>query len=149
MAIDQDLLFASNVAITGDALVGDVVDLVTKYVRPGVGPRPLYIDGRVSAAFTDTGNNSTATLYLQTSPYAAINSVTTNTAIGTIATNAAIGDRIGPFTIPPLTTTDRYMGIYAVTAGGNFSTGSVTIWATPDIDARVDFPVGWTGPSTS
>jgi hypothetical protein len=149
MAIDQDLLLASNTAVVGNALVGNVIDFVSAKVCPGVGPRPLYLDGRVTATFTDAGDNSSATLYLQTSPYEAINSVTTNTAVGVIATNAAIGDRIGPFALPPLTTTERYGSLYSVVAGGNFTTGSVTVWLTPDIDARRDFPVGYTGPSTS
>lgn len=149
MAIDQDLLFCSNTAVVGNALIGNVVDLVDADVRPGTGARPLYIDGRVTAAFTDSGDNSTATIYLHTSPYEAINSVTTNTAVGTIATNAAIGDRIGPFTLPAGVATERYMSLYSVVLNGNFTTGSITAWVTPDLDARRDFAVGWTGPTTA
>jgi hypothetical protein len=149
MAIDQDLLFCSNTAVTGNQINGNVIDTVDADTRFGSGARPLVIDGRVTVTFTDSGDNSSAILYLHTSPYEAINSVTTNTAIGTIATNAAAGTRIGPFTLPPGLATERYWGVYSVVTNGNFSAGNITMWITPDVDDSRAFGVGWTGPTTS
>jgi len=148
MAIDQDLLLCSAQAITGSAVSDNVIDTSAAASRPGTGPRPLYVDLRVTEAFTDSGNNSTADVIIQSSPYAALNSSLTNTTIGQIATNAAVGDRVIAM-IPPSAVDKQYYGLYFSVAGGNFTTGKVTAWVTPDQDLRRDFTLGYTGPTTS
>lgn len=146
MAIDQLMLLFSNTAITGDTN-SDIMDLGTTR-QFGNGPVPLYLDVRCTVAFTDTGNNSTAVIQCQSSPYEAFNSSITNTTCATIPTNMAVGDRL-LFQIPPLAADKRYFRVATVTSGGNFSTGSLTAWVTPNPEVYSAQPVGWTGPSLS
>ena len=146
MAIDQLMLLYSNTSVVSD-INSDIMDLGTTR-QFGNGPVPLYVDLRVTVAFTDSGNNSTSVVQCQSSPYEAFNSSITNTTMCTIATNAAVGDRI-LFQIPPLAADKRYFRLATVTAGGNFTTGSVTAWVTPNPEVYSAQPVGWTGPSLS
>lgn len=147
MSIDQLMLFYSNTAVLSD-INSDIIPL-TAARQFGNGARPLYIDGRVTVAFTDSGNNSTSVVQVQSSPYEAFNSSINNTTLVTIPTNAAVGDRIGPVALPPLSANAAYLRLSTVTAGGNFTTGSITMWLTPDPEIYTAQPVGWTGPSTS
>jgi hypothetical protein len=146
MAIDQLMLLFSNTSVVGDTN-SDIIPLATTR-QFGNGAQPLYIDMRVTVAFTDSGNNSTAVIQCQSSPYEAFNSSITNTTCATIATNAAVGDRL-LFQIPPLAADKAFFRLSTVTAGGNFTTGSVTAWVTPNPEVWSAQPVGWTGPSLS
>ena len=151
MAIDLDMRFSNAQAITGSAISDNVIDLKVAGRNFGTGPRPLYLDGRVTTAFTDTGNNSTADIIVQSSPYVALNSSLTNTTVGQIATNAAVGDRPAgwPIALPSLQGDKQYLGLYYSVSGGNFSTGAFTCWLTPDPDLWDAKAVGYTGPSTT
>jgi hypothetical protein len=147
MAIDQLMLLYSNTAITG-AVNSDIIPLSAAR-QFGTGARPLYIDGRVTVAFTDTGDNSSAVLIVQSSPYEAFNSAITNTTVLDIATNAAVGARLGPIALPALGANCAFLRLTTSVAGGNFTAGSITAWLTPDPELYTAQPVGWTGPSTS
>ncbi len=151
MAIDQHMLLCNAQAVTNAAISGNVIDLGAAGRLFGVGVRPLYIDGRVTTTFADTGNNSTLDIIVQSSPYAGLNSSITNTTVGYVATNAAAGDRPVGFPIPlPAGNADKqYLGLYLNPVGGDFSAGAVTIWLTPDPDLWDAKPVGYTGPTTS
>jgi hypothetical protein len=148
MPIDQLDYFSNAQAITGDVISDNVISIGSAYARPGTGPRPLYIVVQTTTAFTDTGNNSTATVTFQTDTAANMSVSNTNTTIGTIATNSAVGDRIVAL-LPPIPGDKAFMGLYYTVAGGNFSTGAVSAWITPDPDLWSAKPAGWTGPSTS
>lgn len=145
MAIDQLMLFYSNTAITGDTN-SDIIPLATTR-QFGTGARPLYIDGRCIATFSDSDNNSTAVVVCQSSPYEAFNSSITNTTLMTIANNTVAGTRIGPIALPALGADKAFLRLTTVVSGGNFSTGTVTMWLTPDPEIWTAQPVGWTGPN--
>ena len=148
MPIDQLDYFSDAQAITAAAICSNVIDLAANTTRHGVGPRPLYIVVQTTTVFSDSGNNSSATVIYQTSPYVGINSSITNTTIGTIATNSAVGDRFVAL-LPPIPGDNRYAALYYDVAGGSFSTGAVTAWVTPDPDLQSFKAAGWTGPSQS
>jgi len=149
MAIDQLMLFysANSVVVATNS---DIIPLSATR-QFGTGARPLYIDGRVTTTFSDSGSNSTGTITLQTCPYEAFNSSITNTVVGTIATNAAVGSRPTgwPIALPSLGANQAFLRLTTANAGGDFSTGAMTAWLTPDPEIWTAQPVGWTGPSTS
>lgn len=147
MPIDQLMLLFSNTSVVGDTN-SDIIDLATTR-QFGLGATPLYLDGVCTVTFDDSGNNSTAVIQCQSSPYEAFNSSITNTTLITIATNTASGTRIGPVQIPPLAADKRYFRVSTVTSGGNFSNGSITLFVTPNPGIYSAQPVGWTGPSLS
>ena len=149
MAIDQNAIYADALAITGDTNSNNVIDHGANTYH-GIGPRPLFIPILVTEAFTDTGNNSTALVVFQSSQYEAFNSSITNTVIAKIATNTATGLMAVPC-MPPLGQDQRYSRLLFQidSAAGNFSTGKVTAWVTPDPDLVKNKALGYTGPTTA
>lgn len=147
MPIDQQDIYCTDLAITGDTNSNNVIDHGGNTYH-GIGPKPLYIPIMVTEAFTDSGNNSTAEIIFSSSQYVGINSSITNTTIGKIPTNAAVGMLACPI-IPPLGQAAQYSQLSFVVSGGNFTTGKVTAYVTPDPDLVVNKPVGWVGPTTS
>lgn len=147
MPIDQNEIYCSGLAITGDTNSNNVIDHSANTYH-GVGPRPLYIPLLVTEAFTDTGDNSTADIVFQSSQYEAFNSSITNTVIGKIATNQATG-YIGFPIMPPLGQDQRYSRLTTVVSGGNFSTGKISAWVVADLDVWKAKALGYTGPTTS
>lgn len=142
--IDQYELFSSNQAITGAAISDNIVDL--KAARHfGTGPRALYAVVHVTVAATDASNNSTVNVYLQTDDNTGFNSATNMGLIGVIPTNAAVGPIIMP--LPPGVANEQYGALYYDVQGGNFSTLSVTSYATPDVQAWTPLAVAYTGPT--
>lgn len=150
MPIDQSMLFSSAQAVTNAAISANVIDLGAAR-HFGVGPRPLYLDARVTTQFADTGNNSTLDIIVQSSPYVGINSSITNTTVGYVATNAAVGDRpVGfPVALPAGNADKQYLALYYSPVGGDFSAGAITAWITADPDLWDAKPVGYTGPTTA
>ncbi len=147
MPIDQLMLLFSNTSVVSDTN-SDIIPLSATR-QFGNGAVPLYIDGVCTVTFDDSGNNSSAVVQCQSSPYEAFNSSITNTTMFTIATNTTSGTRLGPVQIPPLAADKAYFRVSTVTAGGNFSNGSITLFVTPNPGIYSAQPVGWTGPSTS
>lgn len=147
MAIDQNGIYCTALAITGDTNSNNVIDHGANTYH-GIGPRPLYIPILVTEAFTDAGDNSTADVVFQSSRYEAFNSSITNTVIAKIGTNTATGLMACPI-MPPLGQDQQYSRLTTVVSGGNFSTGKITAWLTPDPDLVKNKPLGYTGPSTS
>ncbi len=147
MPIDQNEIYCSGLAITGDTNSNNVIDHGANTYH-GTGPRPLYIPIVVTEAFTDTGDNSTADIVFQSSQYEAFNSSITNTVIAKIATNQATGLLAQPI-MPVLGQDQRYSRLTTTVSGGNFSAGKISAWLTPDPDAWKPKPLGYTGPTTS
>lgn len=147
MAIDQNAIYCSGLAITGDTNSNNVIDHAANTYH-GIGPRPLYIPIVVTEAFTDSGDNSTADVVFQSSQYEAFNSSITNTVIAKIGTNTATGLMAVPI-MPPLGQDQRYSRLTTVVSGGNFSAGKISAWVTPDPDLVKNKPLGFTGPTTA
>jgi hypothetical protein len=147
MATDILMTFFSNTAVTANTN-SDIMPMgATRQF--GIGARPLYVDGICTVTFADSGDNSSATLTVQSSPYEAFNSSITNTNCWTIATNTASGTRVGPFVLPPLGADKAFLRVVTQNAGGDFSAGSISLWLTPDPYLYSPQPVGWTGPNLS
>ena len=145
--IDQYMLFFSNTAVTANTN-SDIIPLATTR-QFGTGARPLYVDGICTVTFDDSGNNSTSTITVQSSPYEAFNSSITNTNCWVIATNTTSGTRVGPFVLPPLGADKAFLRLVTQNTNGDFGNGSITMWLTPDPYLYTAQPVGWTGPNLS
>lgn len=144
--IDQQDVFSTAQALTGNAISSNVVDLGNAYTRHGVGPRPLYLVVHVTTAFS--GANSTTDVRYSTSPYVGINSSITNTTICTLAANQAVG-QVGAFLLPTVPGDNQFAALNYVVAGSNNTTAGVTAYVTPDPDLYSAKVKNWTGPSTS
>lgn len=142
---DEETTFSEEQAITGSAISTNIIDLKAARTM-GTGARPLFVVLKVTTAFTDSSDNSSATVILQTDSIEAFNSATNSQTLGTIATNAAIGDGF-VMSIGPNAANERYLGVYYEVAGGNFTTGKVTTFITPDPDLYTARAKGYTGPT--
>jgi hypothetical protein len=147
MAMDQNGIYATALAITGDTNSNNVIDHGANTYH-GIGPRPLYIPILVTEAFTDTGSNSTAEIVFQSSQYEGFNSSITNTVIASIPTNAATGLLACPI-MPPLGQDQQYSRLTTVVSGGNFTAGKISAWISPDPDIVKNKVLGYTGPTTA
>lgn len=149
MAIDQNGIYATALAITGETNGNNVIDHGANTYH-GIGPRPLYIPIMVTEQFADTGSNSVGYVVFQSSQYEAFNSSVTNTVIASIPTNAPVGMLAYPI-MPPLGQDQRYSRLVFTVgeASGNFSAGKVTAWVSPDPDIVKNKPLGYTGPTTA
>ena len=146
MPIDQQDLFCTALAITGDTNASNIIDYGSASTRQGTGPRPLYVQVHVTEAFTDSGNNSTAEVRLVCAPDVALTNTFTNTTLATIPTNAAIG-KMAPVLLPGAGLNCQYASLVFVVSGGNFTTGKVTAYVTADPDDWSAKSKAWTGPT--
>lgn len=147
MPIDQQDIYCTDLAITGDTNSNNVIDHGGNTYH-GIGPRQLYIPIHVTEVFADSGDNSTALVVFQSSQYVGFNSSITNTVIARIDTNSAVGLLACPI-MPPLGQDQQYSRLTTTVSGGNFTTGKITAYVTPDPDLVKNKAVGWTGPATS
>jgi hypothetical protein len=148
MPIDQQDIYCTDLAITGDTNSNNVIDHGANTFH-GIGPRALYIPIYVTEQFADTNDNSSTNIVFQSSQYVGFNSSITNTVIGIIPTNAAVGLLCCP-NMPPLGQDQQFSRLTTGPAvGGNFSAGKITAFVTADPDLVRQKTVGWTGPSTS
>lgn len=145
--VDEHMRFSSAQEILSSAISSNIIDLRATFEH-GITARPLYIVSVVTTAFTDSGNNSNATLILQTDGVEAFNSATNTQTLGVFATNAAVGDIIC-VPIGPLNAGERYLGVYYDIGGGNLTTGKVTTWITDQPTLWDPAPKGYTGPTTA
>lgn len=145
MPIDQQDLYCTDLAITGNTNSNNVIDHGGNTYH-GIGPRALYIPIHVTTAFT--GGNTAGTVVFQSSQYVGFNSSVTNTTIADLPLNAAVGLLACP-AMPPLGQDQQYSRLTFVNLGSNYSAGAITAYTTPDPDLVKNKAVGWTGPSTS
>lgn len=132
---DGELSFSTDQAVTASAGSTNVIDLGAAGVNPGVGEPGLWAVFVVTEAFTDASSNSTVAVTLETDNDSAFGSATTGVqAIGTFAALSAVGTTLIK-RLQPFTTLEQYMRAYYTVANGDLSTGKITAFLTPNVDA--------------
>lgn len=159
MRVDSYSIFTGTTLTTGQTITTsaastNVID--GKASRDlGLGLRPLYVVSQLTANMTDANNNANLTVIL-TYGAGAGNATTVAQTLHVFAANALSGTRkitaIAPNALPVNNTTDasRFVALnFTVGGAGTLTTGAVVSFITPDIQAFVVNPKGYTGPSSS
>lgn len=133
MIMDVQNRFSSAQAITATAASADIIDLGIAGRSVGTG-EDVYLVVQVVSAFTDTGNDSTVTVTLETDDNTGMSSAATLLTVGTFAALSAVGSRL-IVRLPISAAYERYIGLRYTVAGGNLTTGAVTAFLTKDVDA--------------
>lgn len=130
MIIDYLLLFSDAQALTASAASTNYVDLgAARDLGTGT---DLYVGLNVDVTLTDSGSNSTVSVYLQTDDNSSFSSATNGQLLFTIAATAAVGT-VYYACISPGAADERYMRLYYSMNNGDLSTGSVTAYIVKDI----------------
>lgn len=145
MMFDKENQFSDAQAVTTGSDTGiastNVIDFGA--VRDiGVGEN-LFLVVSVDTAFTDTGSNSTLTVYAQSDDNEAFSTATNTQTLGTFAVNAAIGTQIIA-RVQPGTFNERYGRLFYLAANGALATGAVTAFLAKDIDKAPMYADGFT-----
>lgn len=131
MIMDKELLFSDAQAVTAAAASTNVVDLgEARDVGTG---QNLYVVGVVKTAFTDAGSDSTLAVKLQTDSVENFASPADAQELFVFPALAAVGTtkiaRLQPGAID-----ERYLRAFYTPAGGNLTTGAVSLFIVHDID---------------
>jgi len=131
MIMDKELLFSDAQAVTAAAASTNVVDL-GEARDVGTGEN-LYVVAVVDVAFTDAGSDSTLAVKLQTDSAEGFGTAVDAQELFTFPALAAAGTvkiaRLQPGAIDA-----RYLRAFFTPAGGNLTTGSLTVFIAHDID---------------
>jgi hypothetical protein len=147
MQIDQYELLMSNTAVTNAALYGNVLDLRATTRRLGVGARPIGVLLQCTVVMSDSSNNSTLPIYLQTDAAENMASATNAQLLHTFAVNTAVGTSVWV----PITASaaERYIQLFGDPQGGDLTTGSFTAFLCPDPQLWNAYPKSYAGPDTA
>lgn len=140
---DGEMTFGDNQAVTASAASTNVIDLVATKTNLGVGEPSLWAVFVVTEAFTDASSNSTVAVTLETDTADTFGSATTVQTLGTFSALSAVGTKL-QVRIQPFTTPERYLRAYYTVANGDLSTGKITGFITPNVDAFTALPSGVT-----
>ena len=141
MILDAQNTFDDNAAHLTTEASDNVIDL--KAIRNiGVGEN-LYLVVAVTAAFTDSGSDSTMAVTIETDDNEAFASATTTQTLGTFAALSAVGTQLIA-RIQPDMMDERYVRLKYTVANGDLSTGSFDAYIVKDIDQFKAYPKGYT-----
>jgi len=141
MLVDKLLLFSEAQALTASAASTNQLDM--KSVRDiGIG-EDLYVFLNVDVALTDSGSNSTISVYLYG------DSTTTFTPDGsqllfTVAATAAAGTQYVAKISPDMAAQYRYLELYYTMNNGDLTTGTVTAGIVSGIQKAKIYAKGYT-----
>lgn len=96
----------------------------------GVG-EPIMLVVDVTTAMTDSGNDSTMTVTVETDSVEAFSSPTTTQTVGTFAASSAAGKSL-KIKLSPGTINEQYARIKYTVANGNLTTGSFSAYLVLD-----------------
>jgi hypothetical protein len=144
MLLDVQTGFSVAQVITATAASTNNLDLgVVRNI--GVGEE-LYLLFIVTAAFTDSGSDSTVTPSLQTDTTSAFGAAVTVRTYDTLAALTPLGTKrmykLEPFTDVGLY--KRFVQIMYTVANGNLTTGAISAYLTKDVQAWTPYAVGYT-----
>lgn len=139
MAIDKNLRFSSQQAVTNNTVSTNIIDL-SAVRNIGVGRTPYVIVQVDGEQMADTGNNSNCTVYFQTDSVEAFNSASNTRTLGVFNTNSAIGTKVGPIALSPGEANEQYAAVYYSMGGGDLSGGKFTAYITFDPDLKGAYP---------
>lgn len=132
---DQDISAVASAAST------NVKDLRAALRNLGIGEN-LNVIVAVTTAFTDAGNDSTATVTVESDDTAGFGSPVTRQTLFTIPALALAGDlfvaRLQPFQTP-----EQFIRLFYTIGGGNLTTGKVSAWIGSDAHLWKALPIGY------
>jgi hypothetical protein len=148
--IDYNLQMCSATSIvlsTGTNLVGSQIDLSTTSRDIGLG-RPLFVVVRVDTSVAATGGASTVQFVVASDDSASIATNGTATVLGQTAAIAKASLTAGTTLVIPIapTPSERYVGILAVIASNDVTTGKIDAWLTDDIQKYTALPDALSAP---
>lgn len=108
----------------------------------GVG-EPIMLVVDVTTAMTDSGNDSTMTVTVETDSVEAFSSPATTQTVGTFAASSAIGTSL-KIKLSPGTINEQYARIKYTVANGNLTTGNFSAYLTLDKYSGPGYPAAVT-----
>ena len=141
--IDALTRLANAQAVTADAAT-DYIDLkAARDLGTGV---PIYVNAKCVVAMTDGSSNSTATLTIQGATDAAFTSPVTLLTVGTFAAVSPAGTILPPVALPvrAVATLYQYIRGYFTMANGDLTTGSFTVYLSPEAQGWRAAPKNYT-----
>lgn len=141
MLLDKENLFSDAQAVTTGSENGiastNVIDFGSAR-NIGVGEN-LYIVVSLDATMSDSGNNSTLTVYAQSDDNESFNTATNTQTIGTFAVNSVIGSRLVA-RVQPGTFNEKYGRLFYLSANGALTTGSLSAALAKDVELYTAYP---------
>lgn len=144
MIFDKQLIFSEGQVITATAASTNSINLLS--VRNvGVGEE-LYLVFIVTAAFTDSGSDSTVTPSLQTDDNSGFTSAATARTYDVLAALTPINTK-RVYKLEPYNDAgyyEQYAQIMYTVANGNLTTGAITAFITKDVQLWKTYASGFT-----
>lgn len=126
-AIDNFLVFDEDAQHLTTSSSTNVIDLV--HARNIGAGKYMYLECLVTEDFTDSGNDSTLTITLETDNDSAMTSPTTLQTVAVIPAGSLVGTRFKSI-LPSTHDYKRYLSVKYTIANGDLTTGKVSTYLT-------------------